>query len=179
MSTDLPLSSLSPAQIRLLTFQILTEHFTWSPETLAKLGMECANHTLVSVIEHDVEPFLQQHFAAAYAIAAEEGVDGPSGLNEAELGKGLVQLETLLESGVDKRFDLFELYLLRNVFTIPQDLIPFLELSHQVSPKVHALAPPGQAGHVLILQGLTIDAGCGLTGSLGRQAPGRGQGSVG
>lgn len=133
MSSNNPLTSLTPAEVRLLTFEILTEHFTWSPETLAKLGMECANHTISSVIDNDVEPFLHQHFAAAYDVPGEEGFEIRTGLNEDELGKGLVQLETLLESAIDKRFDLFELYLLRNVFTIPVELIPYLELAHQVS----------------------------------------------
>lgn len=50
-------------------------------------------------------------------------------------------METLLESSIDKYFDMFELFVLRNPFTFgvdsnnqPNDnLIPYVQLSHQVS----------------------------------------------
>ena len=40
-----------------------------------------------------------------------------------EIQIGTAKLETLLESNVDKNFDKFELYALRNIFTIPQTLV--------------------------------------------------------
>ena len=40
------------------------------------------------------------------------------------------QLETLLESTVDKSFDKFEIYTLRNILTIPDDLAPWMRLAH-------------------------------------------------
>lgn len=40
------------------------------------------------------------------------------------------QLETLLESTVDKTFDKFEIYTLRNILTIPDDLAPWMRLGH-------------------------------------------------
>lgn len=42
------------------------------------------------------------------------------------------RLETLLEAAIDKHFDLFEIYVLRNTFAIKTELIPFIELRHQV-----------------------------------------------
>jgi hypothetical protein len=39
--------------------------------------------------------------------------------------KGLHRLETLLESQVDARFDLCELYILRNVFNFQHELLPY------------------------------------------------------
>lgn len=40
------------------------------------------------------------------------------------------QLETLLEANVDKAFDKFEIYVLRNIFTVPEDLLGWLRLKH-------------------------------------------------
>lgn len=47
-----------------------------------------------------------------------------------ELENGLHQLETLLEATVDKAFDKFEIYVLRNIFTVPDDLLAWIRLSH-------------------------------------------------
>jgi hypothetical protein len=52
-----------------------------------------------------------------------------------EIENGLHQLETLLESTVDKAFDKFEIYVLRNIFTVPEDLLAWVRLRHyQVAP---------------------------------------------
>ena len=48
----------------------------------------------------------------------------------AEIEHGVHQLETLLESTVDKAFDYFEIWTLRNVLTIPDDLAPWMRLGH-------------------------------------------------
>jgi len=48
----------------------------------------------------------------------------------AEIENGVHQLETLLESTVDKAFDYFEIWTLRNVLTIPDDLAPWMRLGH-------------------------------------------------
>lgn len=47
-----------------------------------------------------------------------------------EIENGLHQLETLLESTVDKAFDKFEIYVLRNIFTVPEDLLSWVRLKH-------------------------------------------------
>jgi kinetochore protein Mis12/MTW1 len=36
----------------------------------------------------------------------------------------------LLESTVDKNFDRFEIYVLRNILSVPEDLAPWIRLSH-------------------------------------------------
>lgn len=52
-----------------------------------------------------------------------------------EIENGLHQMETLLESTVDKAFDKFEIYVLRNILTVPEDLINWVRLRHyEVSP---------------------------------------------
>jgi kinetochore protein Mis12/MTW1 len=47
-----------------------------------------------------------------------------------EIENGLHQLETLLEANVDKAFDKFEIYVLRNILTVPADLLSWVRLKH-------------------------------------------------
>lgn len=55
-----------------------------------------------------------------------------------EIQIGTAKLETLLESNVDKNFDKFELYALRNIFTIPQPLVEqgYVRLKHHSDVEV-------------------------------------------
>lgn len=81
--------------------------------------------------------------AIGRAIPPPAGVDGGNGQKakdyseeEAEAAKkeeidnGVHALETLLEATVDKTFDKFEIYTLRNILTVPDDLAPFMRLAH-------------------------------------------------
>lgn len=47
-----------------------------------------------------------------------------------EIENGLQQLETLLEATVDKAFDKFEIYVLRNILTVPEELVGSVKLAH-------------------------------------------------
>lgn len=47
-----------------------------------------------------------------------------------EIEEGLHKLETLLNSTVDKNFDKFEIYVLRNIFSLPPDLLNWMRLKH-------------------------------------------------
>lgn len=47
-----------------------------------------------------------------------------------EIEEGLHQLETLLSSTVDKNFDKFEIYVLRNILSVPDDLTRWVRLQH-------------------------------------------------
>lgn len=47
-----------------------------------------------------------------------------------EIENGLHQLETLLEATVDKAFDKFEIFVLRNIFRVPDDLMSWIRLKH-------------------------------------------------
>ncbi|EXJ95076.1 hypothetical protein A1O1_00194 [Capronia coronata CBS 617.96] len=47
-----------------------------------------------------------------------------------EIEEGLHKLETLLNSTVDKNFDKLEIYVLRNVLSVPADLVNWVRLSH-------------------------------------------------
>jgi kinetochore protein Mis12/MTW1 len=43
---------------------------------------------------------------------------------------GRHQLDTLFESTVDKSFDKLEIYVLRNIFTVPEDWVNDMRLGH-------------------------------------------------
>ena len=47
-----------------------------------------------------------------------------------EIENGVHALETLLEATVDKTFDKFEIYALRNILTVPEGLGSWLRLGH-------------------------------------------------
>lgn len=47
-----------------------------------------------------------------------------------ELEEGLHQFETLMAASIDKRFDIFEIYTLRNILSMPVELIKWIRLSH-------------------------------------------------
>lgn len=47
-----------------------------------------------------------------------------------EIDEGLHKLETLLNSTADKNFDKFEIYVLRNVLSVPANLVNWIRLSH-------------------------------------------------
>lgn len=47
-----------------------------------------------------------------------------------EIEEGLHKLETLLNSTVDKNFDKFEIYVLRNILSVPSDIADSVRLSH-------------------------------------------------
>lgn len=64
-------------------------------------------------------------------------VAGPNGVEDweypdakQEIEEGLHKLETLLYSTVDKNFDKFEIYVLRNILSVPADLVNWVRLSH-------------------------------------------------
>jgi kinetochore protein Mis12/MTW1 len=50
-----------------------------------------------------------------------------------EIEEGLQKLETLLNSTVDKNFDRFEIYVLRNILAVPSDLTNWIKLQHYQS----------------------------------------------
>ncbi len=59
---------------------------------------------------------------------SEDGSENPEAKQEIE--ESLHKLETLLESTVDKNFDKFEIYVLRNILSVPEDLAEWIRLSH-------------------------------------------------
>jgi kinetochore protein Mis12/MTW1 len=62
--------------------------------------------------------------------ASNDGPECPQAKAKQEIEEGLHKLETLLESTVDKNFDRFEIYVLRNILSVPEDLAAWIRLSH-------------------------------------------------
>jgi kinetochore protein Mis12/MTW1 len=67
-----------------------------------------------------------------------------------EIEEGLQKLETLLNSTVDKNFDKFEIYVLRNILSLPSDLTDWVQLQHYRA--ISQPAPPNAATPELIDQ---------------------------
>ena len=71
---------------------------------------------------------LRRNHDSTSAPADDEGPEYPEAKQEIE--EGLHKLETLLESTVDKNFDRFEIYVLRNILSVPEDLTGWIRLGH-------------------------------------------------
>lgn len=87
---------------------VLTEHLGYAPISLIDDVINAVNEIL-----YDCTQAMENVLKAHYSSPEEE--------DEIELGTA--KLETLLENAVDKCFDKYELYVLRNILTVPGDLI--------------------------------------------------------
>ncbi|KAF5092140.1 hypothetical protein D0Z03_003022 [Geotrichum reessii] len=84
-----------------------------------------------------METFLRQRHAERYSISVnsedddKRATEAAAELEEIELGTA--KLETFMESVIDKSFDRFELYVLRNILVVPPDLVKggWIRLAHQ------------------------------------------------
>ncbi|GAA6025849.1 hypothetical protein JCM11491_003242 [Sporobolomyces phaffii] len=118
---------LTAAQVKAIKSTILTEHFRFVPESFAKSCFDIANKCLYVAsawLEDELLTLVRQQAPAADAAAHDQ--------LEEEVQTGCYRLETLLEHGIDKNFDLFEIFMLRNTFSLDDALIPHVSLSHQV-----------------------------------------------
>ena len=88
------------------------EHFGFVPQAFTRRAVDLGNEVLYSTMD-SVEKVVKERLGAT-----------------PEVEKGLLRLETLLESLVDLRFDQYEAYLHRNVFTLQTDLLPYVKLDH-------------------------------------------------
>lgn len=93
------------------------EHFAFVPQAFTRRAVDLGNEVLYSTMD-SVEKVVKERLGAT-----------------SEVDKGLLRLETLLESLVDLRFDQYEAYLHRNVFTLSTDLLPYVKLDHHPDVK--------------------------------------------
>lgn len=98
--------------------------------TIIYQAIEALENGLLSIPPKQLG-FSREHSSTTTSVPGPDG-DGNVEYPEAttELENGVHQLETLLESTVDKSFDKFEIYTLRNILTIPDDLAPWMRLAH-------------------------------------------------
>ncbi|EAW07195.1 MIND complex subunit MTW1 [Aspergillus clavatus NRRL 1] len=121
------------------TNSLLTEHFSYTPLSLIDDIINSINNLIyqaISSLESGLLSAPPERLGFAHAnngsTIPDTDEDGNVVYPEAklELENGLHQLETLLEATVDKAFDKFEIYVLRNIFTVPDDLLAWIRLSH-------------------------------------------------
>lgn len=100
------------------TTELLTEHLGFPPIALIDDIINAVNGIMYKCTSA-VEDYLYNH--------QPKGVSGDDIV--AEIEHGTAKLETLLENVLDHNFDKFELYALRNILAIPQNLP--IRLKHQ------------------------------------------------
>ncbi|KAI9755927.1 MAG: hypothetical protein M1815_004475 [Lichina confinis] len=124
---------------------LLTEHLRYTPLSLIDDIINSVNALLyraVSAVESgllNAAPatlgFLQP---ATRKRGKDQGQDQDDDENDCaaaieakrEIENGVHQLETLFEATVDKDFDKFEIYVLRNILTVSDDVLPWMRLGH-------------------------------------------------
>ncbi|KAK4574926.1 hypothetical protein LTR86_000775 [Recurvomyces mirabilis] len=124
---------------------LLTEHFRYTPLTLLDDIINNVNELVfraVNAIEEGLNAISPQSLGfkldptqAAALTSQESKQDALDELKQTELGNGCVQLESLLNSTVDRDFDKFEIYTLRNILALghedeAKDLAGWVQLEH-------------------------------------------------
>lgn len=127
---------------------ILTEHLGYPPLTLIDHVINAVNHVLDNCIaaldkyldemriEREKQVLKNRNSDNDVLVNSSLGKDNSDyiDLNKflEEIISGSAKLETLLNSQIDKNFDKFELYTLRNILTIPKDLVEegWIKLKH-------------------------------------------------
>ncbi|KAL3480349.1 Mis12 protein-domain-containing protein [Aspergillus californicus] len=122
-----------------LTTSLLAEHFSYTPLSLIDDIINSINNLIyqaISSLESGLLGTPPERLGFAHAnngsTIPDTDEDGNVVYPEAqlEIENGLHQLETLLEATVDKAFDKFEIFVLRNIFRVPEDLMRWIRLKH-------------------------------------------------
>ncbi|KAL8937078.1 MAG: hypothetical protein Q9211_003867 [Gyalolechia sp. 1 TL-2023] len=115
---------------------LLTEHFRYTPLSLIDDIINTVNTIIYRAIEA-IENGLFSIPPQQLGYSPESSTSNPTASPNAEhpdakdeIENGVHRLETLLEATVDKTFDKFEIYTLRNILTVPDDLAPWMRLGH-------------------------------------------------
>ncbi|KAL8757145.1 MAG: hypothetical protein Q9184_004292 [Pyrenodesmia sp. 2 TL-2023] len=115
---------------------LLTEHFRYTPLSLIDDIINTVNTIVYRAIEA-IENGLFSIPPQQLGYSPEPDTSRDTVLPDAdhpdskdEIENGCHQLETLLEATVDKTFDKFEIYTLRNILTVPNELAPWMRLGH-------------------------------------------------
>ncbi|KAI9779512.1 MAG: hypothetical protein M1839_007320 [Geoglossum umbratile] len=121
---------------------LLTEHLQYTPLSVIDDIINTINGLIYKSVIY-VEQLLQNADPVALGFKAttsgpENGVadsnaeGGVSYPPEAklEIEEGIHKLETLFESTIDRDFDKLEIYALRNVFMVPDDVLDWMRLRH-------------------------------------------------
>ncbi|KAH7244310.1 Mis12 protein-domain-containing protein [Fusarium redolens] len=116
-------------------YELLTEHFGYPPVSLLDDIINTVN-VLADRALDSVERLLlsipPQSLGFSNKHASNDGTPAlpPDEAAKLEIEHGTHQLETLLNASIDKNFDLFELYTMRNILTVRPDDQPYMRLAH-------------------------------------------------
>ncbi|KAG4306108.1 hypothetical protein PORY_000096 [Pneumocystis oryctolagi] len=97
--------------------EFMTEHLTYPPLSLIDDVINTINTLLYEAVGA-IEQYMH-HLP-------------PSTISVQEIDQGVHQIETFLENIVDRNFDAFELYALRNIFMVPENIRGWMRLEHQM-----------------------------------------------
>lgn len=81
-----------------------------------------------------MEKRLFQEQPKAIGFDEKDGIDSAEETMRVEIETGTQQLETLLCSNIDRNFDKFELYVMRNILTIQPEDVDWVYLKHYEGP---------------------------------------------
>ncbi|KAG0283946.1 hypothetical protein BGZ96_011688 [Linnemannia gamsii] len=99
--------------------QLLTEHFGFSPLSFVDDVINSVNNMIYQA-SMALQEFVENEMEV-WAIQNQNRL--PKDYDaKVESAKGMHKFETLLEAAVDKNFDRFELYALKNLFGVPEDV---------------------------------------------------------
>jgi kinetochore protein Mis12/MTW1 len=141
------------------TTELMTEHLQYAPLTLIDDIINSANAILYQSMEA-FETYLRdtlipslpssssshQTDRKTFALDDTEQDTQQQEQLYTELEFGMAQVETLLETAVDRNFDAFELYVLRNVFNVPEEVDGYLRLAHHQVKSISARVVLGWCG---------------------------------
>ncbi|KAI1002365.1 hypothetical protein K3495_g5837 [Podosphaera aphanis] len=116
---------------------LLTEHLTYRPAALIDDVVNSINILAFKATEAVEKGLLAANPTdLGFKLPPQntpEGIEAARVISErvtTEIENGVHQLETLLESKIDKNFDRLEIYALRNILNVPEDLRNLVRLSH-------------------------------------------------
>ncbi|KAF9423771.1 hypothetical protein BGZ94_008172 [Podila epigama] len=96
--------------------QLLTEHFGFSPLSFVDDVINAVNNMIYQA-SMALQEFIELQLQDITQNDPSHHID-----IKQESEKGMHKFETLLEASVDKNFDRFELYALKNIFGVPEDV---------------------------------------------------------
>ncbi|KAK2594539.1 hypothetical protein QQS21_007758 [Conoideocrella luteorostrata] len=116
-------------------YELLTEHFSYPPVSLLDDIINTVNvlaDRALDSVERLLLSIAPQNLGFKPSKSKDDGDDAKSAEEVAklEIENGTHQMETLLNAAIDKNFDIFELYIMRNILTIEKKTQPFIRLSH-------------------------------------------------
>lgn len=141
-------------EIQLNTTRLLTEHFGFQPITVIDDIINVINEIMYRCTEQLeqilINQKLQMEEAASKKLQQQKSDDvivdtNSSGSKEdkqysiEDIQTGTATLESLLEHSINRNFDKFEVYALRNVFNLPDDLVSggYIRLKHHEGLQVY------------------------------------------